>query len=44
MTRAAGILGGLVLGSAIAGCIVHRVREPQLTGTCTGACAHYIEC
>ena len=39
---------GLVLGVAIAlviaGCVVHRLMGPRLTGTCEGACAHYTEC
>ena len=39
---------GLALGLAIAlsmiGCIVKRLSGPQLTGTCTGACAHYVQC
>lgn len=44
MTRGASVLVGLALGAAITGCVVHRVAEPRLTGTCGGACAHYIEC
>ncbi len=28
----------------LASCIVHRLSGPRLTGTCDGACAHYIEC
>lgn len=35
---------GLALALAITGCIVKRLSGPQLTGTCDGACAHYIEC
>ncbi len=27
-----------------ASCIVRRLTGPRLTGTCDGACAHYIEC
>jgi hypothetical protein len=46
MTR--GVLGGLVLGIAlaalIAGCVVHRLVGPRLTGTCSGACTHYVAC
>jgi hypothetical protein len=38
------VLPGLVLGALIAGCVVREVRQPYLTGTCQGACAHYIEC
>ena len=28
----------------IASCVVRRISGPRLTGTCIGACAHYIEC
>jgi hypothetical protein len=34
---------GLALGAA-PGCVVQRLTGPQLTGTCDGACAHYVEC
>jgi len=35
----------LVLGLLLAGCIVKNlVGGPKLTGTCEGACAHYLEC
>lgn len=48
MNRKLDGLGGLVLCAAlamtIAGCIVKRLGSSQLTGTCDGACAHYIEC
>ena len=27
-----------------ASCIVRRLTGPRLTGTCSGACDHYIEC
>ncbi len=38
-------LRGLLLGALLTGCIVrHLVGGPRLTGTCEGACAHYIEC
>ncbi len=39
-----GIVLGLLLALLITGCIVKRLRTPELTGTCDGACAHYIEC
>lgn len=39
-----GIVSGLVVALLITGCIVTRLRTPELTGTCDGACAHYIEC
>ena len=36
---------GLALGAALpAGCVVRRFTGPDLTGTCDGACAHYVEC
>jgi hypothetical protein len=39
------VLVGIVLALAITGCIVkHLVGGPRLTGTCDGACAHYVEC
>jgi hypothetical protein len=35
----------MLCGGAITGCIVqHVVEEPRVTGTCDGACDHYIEC
>jgi len=35
----------VVLLVLFSGCIVrHLVGGPHLTGTCGGACAHYIEC
>ena len=34
----------VVLGVLVAGCIVKRVESPRLTGTCAGACDHYVEC
>lgn len=43
-----GLALGLVLGLAIAalfaGCVVHRLVGPRLTGTCDGACSHYASC
>lgn len=39
-----GLAVGLVLATLIAGCVVHRVAGPRLTGTCDGACAHYVAC
>ena len=43
-----GVWRGLALGIAIAvvisACIVRRWTGPQLTGTCDGACAHYVSC
>lgn len=38
------IATGLVLAVVLAGCIVKRLTTPRLTGTCDGACSHYVEC
>lgn len=42
------MIRGLVAGIAIAlimmSCVVNRLMGPKLTGTCEGACDHYIEC
>lgn len=42
------MIRGLVLGVAIAmmiaSCVVHQLMGPRLTGTCEGACSHYISC
>lgn len=40
----AGLAIGLAVGALIAGCVVHRLTGPRLTGTCSGACAHYVAC
>jgi hypothetical protein len=39
-----GVVRGLVLGALVAGCIVKHVESPRLTGTCDGACDHYVQC
>ena len=39
-----GVLLGLVIAVLIAGCVVHRLMGPRLTGTCDGACEHYTDC
>ena len=39
-----GVIVGLAIAAAIAGCVVTRLMGPNLTGTCDGACAHYVEC
>lgn len=44
MGNARSIALALVLAVTLAGCIVKRLTSPRLTGTCDGACAHYIEC
>ena len=35
---------GVLLGLFVAGCLVPRATGPRLTGTCEGACAHYVDC
>ena len=35
---------GLLFGILIAGCMARGAAGPRLTGTCDGACAHYVEC
>ena len=40
-----GVILGLLLALVVTGCIVKRLSGGrQLTGTCDGACAYYIEC
>lgn len=34
----------IATGIVLPGCIVQRLTGPQLTGTCDGACAHYVQC
>jgi hypothetical protein len=34
----------LLLALLITGCIVKRLQSPRLTGTCAGACDHYVAC
>ena len=39
------VLGlGLSAGLSASGCVVRRFTGPQLTGTCDGACSHYVQC
>lgn len=38
------VILGLGITLLIASCIVKRFTGPRLTGTCDGACAHYVEC
>jgi len=33
-----------ILALTLMSCIVRRLSGPQLTGTCDGACAHYVQC
>ncbi len=39
-----GVVLGLAIAAALASCVVKRFTTPRLTGTCAGACAHYVEC
>jgi hypothetical protein len=39
-----GVTASVVLAAALVGCIVQHVRGPELTGTCEGACTHYVQC
>lgn len=39
-----GLIVGLAIALAAGGCIVKRLTTPRLTGTCDGACSHYLEC
>jgi hypothetical protein len=39
-----GLVIGTLIASALGSCIVRRFTGPRLTGTCDGACDHYIEC
>ena len=46
MNRGVVLLAVLVAGwlAASGGCVVRRVFGPRTTGTCDGACEHYLEC
>lgn len=35
---------GLLIALAISSCVVKRLMGPRLTGTCEGACDHYVSC
>jgi len=39
-----GVVLGLVLAIVMTSCIVRHLTGPRMTGTCDGACAHYVEC
>lgn len=39
-----GLVLGIAIACTIAGCVVHKLMGPRLTGTCEGACEHYVEC
>ncbi|HVV84383.1 MAG TPA: hypothetical protein VHE35_15050 [Kofleriaceae bacterium] len=36
--------GALVAAALLAGCLVRYIVGPHLTGTCAGACDHYLGC
>jgi hypothetical protein len=38
------IAGALAAALALSGCLVRYVTGPRLTGTCGGACDHYLGC
>jgi hypothetical protein len=38
------IILGLLIAATIASCVVNRLMGPKLTGTCEGACDHYVSC
>ncbi|MEZ4400682.1 MAG: hypothetical protein R3B06_11720 [Kofleriaceae bacterium] len=38
------ILVGALVATLAGGCVVRYLRGPQLTGTCAGACDHYVTC
>lgn len=38
------LLIGIAIAVAISSCVVNRLMGPRLTGTCEGACDHYVEC
>ena len=37
-------VAGVMIVLAMASCIVRRLSGPKVTGTCAGACDHYVEC
>ena len=39
-----GVILGILIALAISGCIVRHLVGGKLTGTCDGACSHYVEC
>ena len=39
-----GLVLGIAIAAAICSCVVNRLVGPHVTGTCDGACAHYVEC
>lgn len=40
-----GVVIGLLIALTIASCVVRNIMGgPRLTGTCEGACGHYVSC
>jgi hypothetical protein len=39
-----GLVIGIVIAVSIASCVVNHLMGPRLTGTCDGACSHYVAC
>jgi hypothetical protein len=40
-----GLVFGIALAALMASCVVRQlIGGPRLTGTCEGACAHYVSC
>jgi hypothetical protein len=39
-----GLALGALISIMIASCVVRRLMGPRLTGTCDGACSHYVTC
>ncbi len=38
------IAGGALAAALLGSCVVRYVMGPRITGTCSGACDHYVEC
>lgn len=39
-----GLVAGIALAALMASCVVRQLVGPRLTGTCEGACSHYLSC
>jgi hypothetical protein len=44
VTGGRAIIGALLGAAALSGCLVRYIAGPRLTGTCGGACDHYVGC
>ena len=38
------IASALVIAAALTGCLIRGLTGPRYTGTCDGACEHYVAC